>query len=305
MVILKGTIIDNFLFLREQLEQIQRDLLEGNTQRFQQVIVAPIRDLLVPWIKQEYPTLQEQEEDILADVFRKFQKKFAKKTWSEPKVDVGEEVLSLAQLECDLALPKTENTKKNLGLTRQEFKRLLKDLQAGKDTLIEQVYLLHFNKCVQYLVYQGGSNQEDAYSATMEALLEIRKDLINEKIFYGNLGFYFTKRAKSKLYKIHLKRKKDISTVELEGIEVVDHIQIEEEMIEDELKAMVLEAFQKLCGDCQQIVRLYYYEDQSLKEIAEKLKKSHQAIRKQATRCRDKLRKHLGEKFYEQFSSYF
>lgn len=304
MVILKGTIIDNFLFLKEQLEQIQHDLLKGNTQRFQQIIVSPIRELLVPWIKQEYPSLQEQEEDILSDVFRKFQKKFTKTTWSQNKIDVGEEVLSLTEKECDLALPKTENTKKNLGLTRKEFKRLLKELQAGKDTLIEQVYLLHFNKCVQYLVYQCGSNQDDAYSATMEALLEIRKDLINEKIFYGNLGFYFTKRAKSKLYKIHLKRKNDISTVELEGIEVMDQKQIEDEMIEDELKALVLKAFEKLCGDCQQIIRLYYYEDQSLKEIAEKLEKSHQAIRKQATRCRDKLRNHLGEKFYQQFSSY-
>ncbi len=180
----------------------------------------------------------------------------------------------------------------------------MRRLQAGDEQLIERVYLNHFQRCVQFLIHRCGSNYDDAYNCTMDALLEIRKDLINERIFYGNLDYYFTKRAKGKLYKLRGRQSKQLPKVDIEGLDFEDEERIESEMAETELRETIAEAFKKLCDDCRGILRQYYYEERTFKEIAESLKKSHAAIRKQATRCRDKLRKHLGEHFYERFSQY-
>ena len=147
------------------------------------------------------------------------------------------------------------------------------------------------------------SSFESAHESTLEALLEIRKDLIGEKIFYGNLAYYFTARAKSKLYKANLKQKESYSSID--GMEFVDDEQIEKNIHEDQLRNLLKEALSKLCDNCQDILKQYYYEELTLKEIAVLMNKKHDAIRQEARRCRNKLKNLLGEKFYQRFSVYF
>jgi len=53
--------------------------------------------------------------------------------------------------ECKSFLPTEANKKRNLNLTQQEFKQLVKDLQNGDETLIEKMYLAHFGKCIAFL----------------------------------------------------------------------------------------------------------------------------------------------------------
>ena len=303
MFILKKKIIDNFSISDQHLEQIHLDLTQGNLNSFREAIQVPLRPSLSNFVITEYPDLKEEITDILVDVFLKFKKQFCKKEFPKNITAVKEQIISLTHAECALALPSKENQQKNLNLSRKEFKRLLLLLQQGNEELIERVYLTRFKKCINYLLYSCGSNYDDAYSSTIEALMEIRKDLVQGKIFYGNLDYYFTKRAKSKWYKMHLKKNPVQQAGSLEGLDFEEEEKIESEIYTRELKVLVGNALQKLCGDCKKIIRQYYYEELSLKDIANSMDKSHEAVRKQATRCRDKLRNHLGERFYQQFSS--
>jgi len=304
MLILNKRIIDNFVVSSKDLEQIHLDLLKGSSELFDQMIVAPFRKSLEQHVQSEFPSLATEATDIVEDVILRLRKQLSKKNYAERVAGVKEQLLKLTSAECQLAQPVPENAQKNLGLTRKEFKTLLAALKNGEEQLIERVYLSHFKRCVQYLVYRCGADYDDAYNCTMDALLEIRKDLVQNRIFYGNLDYYFTNRAKGKLFKLNAKRKGGLQAVNIEGMDFEEEERIEEDIVGAEIKELVAQALNKLCGDCRQIIRLYYYEDLSLKEIAANLKKTHQAVRKQATRCRDKLRNHLGEKFYQMFSSH-
>ena len=190
-----------------------------------------------------------------------------------------------------------------MGLSREEFKELCIQLRNGDETLIEKIYLSHFKRCMNYLISNEKASTDFAYTSTMDALLEIRKDLMNNKIFYGNLAYYFTNRAKIKLYKHRIRQKE--SSVPIENLVIHDEGQTDSDLHQEELKNLVKEAINKLCTDCKQIIKLFYYEEKSLKKIAEQMNKSHAAIRKQTTRCRDRLRGFLGENFYNRFASYF
>ena len=303
MVSSKKQPIEPLILDTPEITNLQRDLKNKNYYSFQQLVIAPTKDLFLAKIANTYPTLKNQSSDILGDVYRRVQKEILKIEVDQKVFETSKTIWFLTQIECRLALPSTENKKKNLGLSRAEFKTLCAQLKDGDETLIEKVYLSHFKKCTSYLMYNEKSNAELAHSCTMEALIEIRKDLLADRILYGNLGYYFTNRAKSKLFK-HRVRKKE-NHLSLDGLDVEDEERTERELIQEELTVLVKEAIGKLCGECKEIIKQFYYEGQSLKEIGEKTSKSYSAIRKQTTRCRDKLRRLLGENFYQEFSSYF
>ncbi len=286
----------------QQLVAIQEDLRRGETDTFQQWIVSPVKEMLHQWLIEEAPSLKGEAADILKDVFRKFQLQVKKWEPTNEVLDVKKELWSLTRKECKLAEPTKENRKKNLGLSRAEFKKLCKLLKEGEETLIEKVYLSHFKQCMNYLIFKEDAASDEAHNCSMDALYEIRKDLLKDKIFYGNLAYYFTYRAKSKLYKWRNKQKQP--TLPLDGIDFEGDEKTETELIQNELSALISEAINKLCRDCKLIIKSFYYEEKSLKELAQKMEKSHAAIRKQTSRCRDKLRKFLGDRFYDQFSHY-
>lgn len=255
------------------------------------------------WIQEKYPTLVTESDSILKDVFKKVEKKVTKSKLSMTGEMLRGMLLELTEKECEFALPTPENQAKNMGLTRKRFKEYLSKLKGGNEDLIEKVYLAHFKKCVSYLMSTKRCSPEDAHESSLNALLEIRKELMEDRIYYGNLGYYFTKRAQNKLYKIQMKRKEVVRPID--GIEIEDSKNLEEDMFDVQLQKVVAEAVKKLNPHCQEILKLFYYEELSMKEIAARLNKNHDAIRQEAKRCRDKLRKLLGEDFYKQFSTYF
>ena len=126
-----------------------------------------------------------------------------------------------------------------------------------------------------------------------QALLEIRADLLKERIRYGNLQSYFTTRAIKKFYK--KEQKKKLLVIELsESNEFYNGLEDTDELVEQEFREIVRDAVKKLCDDCSYLLRQFYFEEIKMVEIAKQMNKSHQAVRKQATRCREKLKKHMG-----------
>lgn len=271
---------------------------------FDNLIVSKNSELLNLWIKDNFPNLADDSKDILRGTFRRTRNEMMNYNFEEREWKTDEVLYRFARKECLGILPSEENKKKNLGLTKGEFKTLVSQLKSGDETIIEKVYLSHFETCILILMRNANCTKEEANDSCMDALVEIRTDLLRDKIMYGNLKSYFTTRAINKFYKSKKGKKIDVQAID-DGISVKDEFNIEEDLLERDLKDMVKRAIEKLGEECRYILKQVYYEETNMNEISKKMNKNHGAIRKQASRCRSKLKEYISDSFYKQFAAYF
>lgn len=175
---------------------------------------------------------------------------------------------------------------KNFGLTEDEFNRMLKALKQGDDSLFEHIYLFHYENCVKYLVKFRGATRDLAYRATMKALLETRKELIQDKLVYNNLNFLFTNKAGKKLGKIRSLKKERMTMSSIEGMDFKDSSSFLEELQTKEINECVSKALQELeqkeiakaeklrkagkkspLEKCSELLKLHFYENLSYPKI--------------------------------------
>ncbi|MEM9884524.1 MAG: sigma-70 family RNA polymerase sigma factor [Bacteroidota bacterium] len=173
---------------------------------------------------------------------------------------------------------------KNFGLTQERFEELLTALQDGDEQLFEQVFLSHFNSCMQYLMRNYKASKADAYDVTMDTLLVFHKRMKAGKITYGNLRFLFTQMA-GQHYKRWIKKEGFTHT----AVEILEHelpaLQI------DKTDAQIFDdAWKRLGSHCKEILKAFYYDNVSLNDLAVQAEKKAAAIRKQKQRCLEKLR---------------
>ena len=123
-------------------------------------------------------------------------------------------------------------------------------------------------------------------------------------MLYGNLESYFITKAINKYYR--LGRKKRIKTLPISEVtELKESYEMPDDFAASDLRHMVATAINKLGEDCQYILKAFYYHDKNFNEIGRELGKSHQAVRKQASRCRTRMKSFLSMNFYETFASLF
>lgn len=183
-------------------------------------------------------------------------------------------------------LSQTQRMKdKNFGLSEITFNELLTQVQAGEETMFKEVFFSHFKDCIHYLQRNCKASYDDAYDATMNALLLFHKKMKADKISYGNLRFLFTKMAKDNYLK--WLAKKDQKTVDISSLNM-----FEEDIyqLDTEAQFALKKAWQKLCDNCQHLLKSHFYGGQSMVSIAAQIDKAPGTLRKQKQRCMEKLR---------------
>lgn len=174
------------------------------------------------------------------------------------------------------------NTKNNFDLTEEVFYQLLDNLKAGETTLFKQIFLSHAKDCISYLQIKYKASYNDAYDAMLDTMIEYRKRLLDGKVVYGNLRFLFLQMA-SQHYCRMMKSDKHMDEIENFESELTE---IDSENIYDETQLTNLEkALNNMEGECKEILIMNYYNSLKLNEIAEKLGKNYDALRKQKERC--------------------
>ncbi|MEM9821773.1 MAG: hypothetical protein AAF985_11905, partial [Bacteroidota bacterium] len=173
--------------------------------------------------------------------------------------------------------------KQNFGMEEAEFEQVLRQLQAGDETLFETIFLAQFEDCIKFLMSHYKIHYTLAYDVSMDALLRFRKRLLAGKISYGNMRFLFTRMAGQ-----FLSESKKYKTVMLE--EAREEAR-EEAIIEEEVLDALDQAWKQLCKDCCQLLERFYYQKTALKSIALEQGKTEVALRKRKQRCLDKLRR--------------
>jgi RNA polymerase sigma factor (sigma-70 family) len=185
---------------------------------------------------------------------------------------------------------------KNFGLTPDGFEKLVSRLRQGDETLFSTIFLAHFESCRAFLKKKFQLSHEHAYDITMDTLITFRRRLLEGKIEYGNIRFLFTRMASQRYLR---ETRQQASSEKLE--EVQSMLEQEGPHIEKETLEVLNKAWTRLCDHCQSLLKRFYYEKASLKEIAEEQNKSAAALRKQKQRCVEKLRIHFKE-FYQSYS---
>lgn len=186
------------------------------------------------------------------------------------------------------------NSDKNIGLTEEDFKKMVQELKEGNEALFEKMYVSFFKKNLRILKGKYKASHEDAYDSIMWALLRIRQMILEDKISYGNLNNYFTRMATTKYIKSQ-SRKKEFAA------ETIPEPAIEEEPIFDQEVLTALEkAWAKLGEPCKQILKGFYYDKIELKTLTKILEDSSPAnTRKRKERCLKKLRSFFFESVVE------
>lgn len=182
----------------------------------------------------------------------------------------------------------TDNPIQNFGLKYKEFGDMLNALQKGDESLFEHVFVKHFNDCCSYLIRECEANAEDAYDITVETIISFRKRLIEGKVEYGNLRYYFTKMAKDNYLK-HVEKNKRLPVSELVVNEADREEETSHDFDENQLQSLD-KAWTQLGADCQKLLRSHIYDGIQLKQIAQMLNENEASIRKRKERCMDKLK---------------
>ncbi|MEM1336677.1 MAG: sigma-70 family RNA polymerase sigma factor [Bacteroidota bacterium] len=172
---------------------------------------------------------------------------------------------------------------KNFGLTEASFGQMVLDLKANDTRFFQKVFLEQFKETMSYVKREYGASQEDAYDATMDALLEFRKRFIEGKLQYGNLRFLFTKMSTQ----MYLRNKKKQQPL-------IGDWEMATETADEQIKTPVPESFktawQSLGASCKQLLTKHYYGAIRMTEIAKELSTSPGTVRKQKERCIKKLK---------------
>jgi RNA polymerase sigma factor (sigma-70 family) len=187
----------------------------------------------------------------------------------------------------------TDNPIQNFGLKAAEFEQLRADLLRGDETLFERVFVKHFDDCRAYLMRQCSAQADDAYDITVETIIAFRKRLMEDKVEYGNLRFYFTKMAKDSYLKA-IEKNKRLPTGELDMNEADRAEEAESGFDEDHLKALD-SAWVKMGDECKNLLKAHVYDGVQLKLIAQERNEAETNVRKRKERCMDKLKSYFFE----------
>ena len=187
----------------------------------------------------------------------------------------------------------TDNPIQNFGLKAAEFAQLRAELLRGDESLFEHVFVKHFDDCRVYLIRNCAAQADDAYDITVETIIAFRKRLLENKVEYGNLRFYFTKMAKDSYLK-WLEKNKKMPVSELVVNEADRSDEADGGFDEDQLKVLD-SAWAKMGEDCKNLLKSHVYDGLQLKLIAQSLNEAEANIRKRKERCMDRLKSYFFE----------
>jgi len=237
--------------------------------------------MLNDWFSSEHNCSPGNAELLCKRVFQVFGKPVMQKTIGDFKIQ-WVAIRKIAEQE----LIKFQQTmQQNFGLSEIEFNELVADLCQNNDSqLYENIFLQHFRDCMRFLKREYNANHQDAYDAAMETMIQFGNRLKAGKIQYGNLRFLFTQMARQIYFKWLQKQRKRWKPDEI--------LLPEQEPFMDKETLFILDkAWDKLSGDCQKLLKNYYYHNVNLAQLSEASGRSANALRKQKQRCIEKLRK--------------
>lgn len=174
--------------------------------------------------------------------------------------------------------------------------QLLRAIKDNDSAVLKQLYINNYYK-IEALVLKNNGSKEHAKDVYQEAFIVVWKNVKNEKFIPENetaLQGYLYQIAKNKWMDVlrspSFKRTKKIQ-YELNVLDKnMDHNDHEEQEFFKKRLEQTMEAFRKLGAPCKELLTAFYYDNSSLRDIANKLKIEENTARTKKYRCMEKLR---------------
>lgn len=189
----------------------------------------------------------------------------------------------------------TKNTSQNFNLSPSQFEELCRQLREGQETIMERIFLKHYDYCKKYLTNKVGANKDEAHEAIMYALLKFRRGLIKGEIQYDNLRSLFNEMAYYKVLRLRKKTESDqehnLKYLNASATDEVDTCDCQQKTALSQCIEALNEPEKKLLVD-------HFYKNMKLTMIAESSNVSAEVIRKRKQRIIDKLKVMFESKSY-------
>jgi RNA polymerase sigma factor (sigma-70 family) len=179
---------------------------------------------------------------------------------------------------------------------------ILANLRSGDrlDETIRMLYRDHFDPLSRYILANNGSQQdaEDIFQDTMVAFIElVQKDRFRGESSIGTFLYSMNRFAwlneikrKGRAQAREEKYEKETEQPEMDSISGLTNREEQKE---------ISRIIDSLGENCKKILLLYYYEDKSMKEIAEATEyDNEQVVRNKKYKCLKQLEQMLNEKPY-------
>ena len=164
-------------------------------------------------------------------------------------------------------------------------------IKTDENQALKEIYNLHRNSSTQWLISTFDCNKEDALDIFQLSVVILYDNIMSQKLteLTSDVQFYLNSIAKNKAYELFRKRKPTSSLDDHPGILKYISDTMEEEDLEDQLKAAAF-ALEKLGEPCKTLLESYYYNDMSMEAIGQKLGyKNTDTVKTQKYKCLKRL----------------
>lgn len=168
------------------------------------------------------------------------------------------------------------------------YRRFLEGDEAAFDEIVKELYIPLVFFIDRYL--HDTHSAEDIAVDTLCELI-VHKNRYNFKV---TLKTYLFMIGRSKALN-HLKRRKRIELCELSDEMPNDRKELEDAVLESDIKRTVNKALSNLDEDCRAVVHLLYFDGLSYKETASVMKKSEKWVDNTLQKAKARLRVLLGK----------
>ena len=169
--------------------------------------------------------------------------------------------------------------------------QLIQGIKENQRNVMSALYLDVFPK-VRSFILQNSGDEEQAKDIFQEAFLVAWQKVKNGDFQPQNTtamqGFLFQISKNKWLDWLRSSRFKMESSMGAISIEVADS---EDEILLEERLSYLEEAFQQLGESCRELLKRFYFEKESLEELAERFGWTNQTAKNNKYRCMEKLRK--------------
>ncbi len=171
--------------------------------------------------------------------------------------------------------------------------RLVKQIQSGDQKAIERIYTQYKTEFLRYSS-RFSIRDEDAVDIYQDSIIVLYENILSGKLtsLTSSLKTYLFAIGKYKIYN-STKVKANVADFD-EYAYFLENENDEEFLMREENINELQQAYQTLGSKCQEVVKLFYYENLTIEEIKDRLNyASKDVVKSQKSRCIKQIRELL------------
>ena len=178
----------------------------------------------------------------------------------------------------------------------QHQSQLVDAIKRNDSATLKSLYVSNYTKVELYVLKNSGS-KDDAKDVYQEAFIAVWNNIKNNNFAPLNetaLQGYIYTIAKNKwidnVKSYRFKKTKSAFNDQLTNTKSEDINNLNDEELENKKLSLTMEAFKNLGQPCKQLLKIFYFEKKSLRDIALELEIDEASARNKKYRCMEKLR---------------